>query len=80
MRVLHIAIIASVGIVSVPASAQNQVAASENQTSPAVQTSKSAKPAKPRSAAKQGDLICKRLSQGKVCMTAEKWKQYEQIM
>ena len=78
MRVLHIAIFASVGLVlSAPASAQTQPAASENQAAPAKSPTK---PAKPRQAAKSAEVVCKRLSQGKVCMTAEKWKQYEQIM
>ena len=79
MRV-HIAIaLASIlASAAAPAVAQNQVASTQNQA-----TASDQKPAvsKPKKAAKQaGDKICKRLSQGKVCMTEAQWKAYQEIM
>ena len=51
--------------------ASNQAAATSSQKpDPDKQKKKATKPA--------GDKICKRLSQGKVCMTAEQWKEYEE--
>jgi hypothetical protein len=44
--------------------------AGSSSTETSGKTRKASKPA--------GDKICKRLSQGKVCMTAEKWKAYEE--
>ncbi|HET7710270.1 MAG TPA: hypothetical protein VFK50_12195 [Sphingomicrobium sp.] len=50
--------------------ADNQVAATATHKAETAKTKKGVKPA--------GDKICKRLPQGKVCMTAEKWKAYEE--
>ena len=78
MRVSISAIIAAVSFaLAVPAAAQNQVATS-NQAATAQKAP--SKDAKSRQAAKPGDLICKRRAQGKICLTAEKWKQYEEMM
>ena len=77
MRVQMMAALAAL-LVSTPAFAQNSVASMGNQSA----SSASAKStAKARKAAKQsGQKSCRRLAQGKVCMTAEKWKEYEQMM
>jgi len=53
-----------------PAAAQNQVAPAQAQ---------STKPATSKAAAKPSDKICKRMSAGKVCLTAKQWKQYEEM-
>ena len=74
MRVqLSIAAAAAV-IFAVPAAAEDQPATTHNQTVAA----KSAETKKPTKAS--GEKVCKRLASGKVCMTAEKWKQYEEMM
>jgi hypothetical protein len=56
----------------VPAAAQNQVAAQDQQAK-----SKAANSQKPKTAVEK---ICKRLSTGKVCMTEQKWKEYAEML
>ena len=60
-------------VAAVPAAAQQQPEAAATQNSPAGQTDaqKEAKPAEKK--------VCKRTQNGRVCMTAEKWKQYEEM-
>ncbi|MDQ3077229.1 MAG: hypothetical protein M3Q83_00120 [Pseudomonadota bacterium] len=56
------------------AAAQNQPKAAQDrgvQVQPAA-TAQTNKPAEPK--------VCKRLPQGKTCMTAKKWKEFEQMM
>jgi hypothetical protein len=78
MRVqLVIALTAMIAVSSAAAAAQNTVAAAGNQVAAsAAQKPESAKPKKATKPA--GEKICKRLSQGKVCMTAEQWKAYQE--
>jgi len=68
----------AVMMAATPAAAvQNTVDAAGNQA--AATTAQKPDTAKQKKATKPaGDKICKRLSQGKVCMTAEKWKAYEE--
>ena len=80
MRVQYALALAAMMIVSTtPATAQNSAAAAGSQaaTTPAQKpdTAKQKKASRPA-----GDKICKRLSQGKVCMTAEQWKAYQEVM
>ena len=79
MRV-QFAIALAVMMVATPAAAvQNSAAAAGSQA--ATTTAQKPDTAKPKKAAKPaGEKICKRLSQGKVCMTAERWKAYEEVM
>ena len=78
MRVqLVIALAAS--MIAQTATAQNSVAAAGNNTAAA--TTQKTEAAKSKKASKPaGDKVCKRLSQGKVCMTPQQWKAYEEIM
>lgn len=80
MRVQFAIALAAMMVASTTAAAaQNSVAAVGNQAATTSaqkpDTAKSKKASKPA-----GEKICKRLSQGKVCMTAEKWKAYEELM
>ena len=80
MRVQFALALAAIMVAGSTASAaQNSTAAAGNQVATAA--GQKAETAKPKKAAKPaGDKVCKRLSQGKVCMTAEQWKAYDQIM
>ncbi|HEX6218294.1 MAG TPA: hypothetical protein VFZ35_03360 [Sphingomicrobium sp.] len=75
MRVqLVIALAAS--LIATSATAQNSVATAGN--SAAAAPVQKAENAKKKATKPSGDKVCKRLSQGKVCMTAEQWKAYEE--
>lgn len=65
---------ALIAVAATPATAQQVAANSVQQNGQAAQA-QSSKPAKAADA-----KVCKRLPQGKVCMTEKKWKEYEQIM
>ena len=77
MRVQFAIVLAATMVATPVAAAQNSADAAGNQAaSTSTQkpdTTKQKKVSKPA-----GDLICKRLSQGKVCLTAEKWKAYQE--
>ena len=75
MRVHFVLISALILGAAAPAAAQNEVAPVSNQTAPA--TVEKAQPPKPK--APTGEKICKRMTNGKVCRTAEEWRQYEQM-
>ena len=74
MRVLATIFIGT-ALIAAPAMAQNSAAAAGNQTATAAQKPDRTAKKAPKPA---GDKICKRLSQGKVCMTAEQWKAYQE--
>ena len=78
MRVQFAVALGFIMVVSTTAAAaQNSVAAAGNQA--AATSTQKPETTKPKKAPKPaGDLICKRLSQGKVCLTAEKWKAYQE--
>ena len=61
-------------VAAVPAAAQKQpeAAATQNPQASQPDADKKAKPVDKK--------VCKRTQNGRVCMTAEKWKQYEEIM
>ena len=77
MRVQFAVVLAALAIAAAPAAAQNSAAVAGNVASSApAQKSDSAKS---RKATKpEGEKVCKRLSQGKVCMTTEQWKAYQE--
>jgi hypothetical protein len=76
MRVQFVIALAAT-MIAQTAIAQNSTAATSNSATAA--TSQKAETAKAKKAAKPvGDKICKRLSQGKVCMTADQWKAYQE--
>ena len=77
MRVQFAIVLAAIATVGTHAAAQNSAAAADNQA--AVTSAQKPDTTKQKKASKPaGDLICKRLSQGKVCLTAEKWKAYQE--
>ena len=79
MRVQFAIALAAMMIVSTaPATAQNSDAAAGNQA--AATPAQKPDTAKKKASKPAGDKICKRLSQGKVCMTAEQWKAYQEVM
>ena len=76
MRV-HLVIAIAATLVATSATAQDSDATAGKvaATTPA----QNAESAKSKNATKPaGEKVCKRLSQGKVCMTAEQWKAYEE--
>lgn len=76
MRVQLLISIAA-ALVATSATAQNSVATAGNTA--AVAPAQKAETEKPKKATKPaGEKVCKRLSQGKVCLTAEQWKAYEE--
>lgn len=76
MRVQLVIVIAAT-LIATSATAQTSVATAGNTDAAApAQKAETAKPKKPAKPA--GEKVCKRLSQGKVCMTAEQWKAYEE--
>ena len=77
MRVKLAIVLAAIATVGTHAGAQNTAAAADNQAS-ATSTQKPDTTKQKKATKPAGDLICKRLSQGKVCLTAEKWKAYEE--
>ena len=77
MRVHQVLFVSALMLgLAAPAAAQNEVAPVENQTASA--TVEKPHAPKPKVAA-AGEKICKRMTNGKVCKTAEEWRQYEQM-
>ena len=73
MRVqLFVAAAATIGLGAAPAAAQGQSGATQNQTA----ATKSADKKQP---AADEEKICKRTANGKVCMTAKKWREYQEM-
>lgn len=77
MRVQHVLMISAFTLIAAaPAAAQNETTPVSNQASSA--TADKAEPAKPK-VTPASDKICKRMTNGKVCKTAEEWRKYEQM-
>lgn len=78
MRVQFAVVLAALSIAAAPAVAQNSAAVAGNVASSApAEKSDSAKSSR-KATKPDGEKVCKRLSQGKVCMTAEQWKAYQE--
>ena len=71
---ITLALTAAVASTTAMASAPGNQSSDQNRIAQAkpTATAEAAKPAEPK--------ICRRLAQGKVCMTAKKWKEYDEML